>query len=82
MKNRAKKRGTGNLGNNQKQDQNIEENHLRAMESEIKELKMKNKSLKIDKGIIMKMIKNMIEKFPENVSAIDHELFLKTLDDQ
>lgn len=84
MKHRQKKRGTGTIqmSNNQKQDQEKEEGHIRTMEIEIRELKMKNKSLKIDKGIIMKMIKNMIEKFPENVNAIDHELFLKTLDDQ
>jgi len=56
--------------------------YVKALEAELREVKMKCKSLKIDKGIIMKMIKNMIEKFPENVGAIDHELFLKTLDDQ
>ena len=73
MKHKIKKRGSEKIK---------EDGYVKALESELREVKMKCKSLKIDKGIIMKMIKNMIEKFPENVGAIDHELFLKTLDDQ
>ena len=73
MKHKIKKRGS---------EKTKEDEYVKALESELREVKMKCKSLKIDKGIIMKMIKNMIEKFPENVGAIDHELFLKTLDDQ
>lgn len=73
MKHKIKKKGL---------EKTKEDGYVKALESELREVKMKCKSLKIDKGIIMKMIKNMIEKFPENVGAIDHELFLKTLDDQ
>jgi len=55
---------------------------LRSLEKETMELKMKNKALKIDKNILMKMIKDMIDKNPENLKAIDHEIFMKTLEDQ
>lgn len=80
-----KKKGssTVNLANSNKfQPEPEQEERIRTLEKETLSLKMKNKALKIDKNILMKMIKDMIDKNPENLKAIDHEVFMKTLEDQ
>jgi predicted transcriptional regulator len=59
----------------------VESERVRRLEKETQELKMKNKALKIDKNILMKMIKDMIDKNPEALKAIDQEKFMKTLED-
>jgi hypothetical protein len=75
---------TMNLGNSNKLQlgQSLYDDKIKMLEKESMELKMKNKALRIDKNILMKMIKDMIDKNPESCNAIDHELFLKTLGDQ
>ena len=75
---------TMNLANSNKLQlgQSLFDDKIKSLEKESMELKMKNKALRIDKNILMKMIKDMIDKNPESCNAIDHELFLKTLGDQ
>ena len=54
---------------------------VKMLEDENSMLNEKNKALKIDKKILMNMIKDMIEKAPESGSVIDRDLFLNTLKD-
>ena len=86
-KNSLKKKvsSTVNFGGSRKfelEQSELESEHIKRLEKETLALKMKNKALKIDKNILMKMIKDMIDKNPENLKAIDHEVFMKTLEDQ
>jgi len=86
QKNNFKKKTsqTMNLRNSNKLHlgQSFYEDKLKALEQETEDLKAKNTALRFDKNILMKMIKDMIEKNPESCNAIDHELFVKTLGDQ
>jgi predicted transcriptional regulator len=59
----------------------INEARFKHLEEENEALKQKNKTLSIDKTILMKMIKDMIEKAPESGSVIDTDLFKNTLQD-
>ena len=54
---------------------------MRNLERETEELRVKNKALKIDKNILMKIINDMIKKNPKAVNVIDQEKFKKTLED-
>jgi len=81
----AKKKGssTVSLGNSVRTgvEGSLQAERLRALERETQELRARNKALKIDKNILMKMIKDMIDKNPEALKAIDQEKFMKTLED-
>lgn len=86
-KNRArgafKKKGASTLSLGQSGKLRAEgDERVRALEREAQALKLRNKALKIDKNILMKMIKDMIDRHPENLRAIDHEVFMKTLEEQ
>lgn len=72
------------LANSQKLQLEVisqKEEQIKRLEEETTVLKVKNKGLKIDKNILMKMIKDMIDKNPENLKVIDQEKFMKTLED-